>query len=66
MDFGAKLWYVLPVDMKPLKSLSSFITIVTKWCHSDAAKPLEKKNVLIVSPLFYYISLDVACIAILY
>ena len=41
--FGAKLWNVLPVDIKQSDSLSIFKTGITKWCYSDAAKALEEK-----------------------
>ena len=41
--FGAKLWNVLPVDIKQSESLSMFKTRITKWCYSDAAKALEEK-----------------------
>ena len=41
--FGAKLWNVLPVDIKQSESLSIFKTRITKWCYSDAAKALEEK-----------------------
>ena len=41
--FGAKLWDVLPVDLKQSESLSIFKTRITKLCHSDAAKALEEK-----------------------
>ena len=41
--FGAKLWNVLPVDIKQSESLSISKTRITKWCYSDAAKALEEK-----------------------
>ena len=41
--FGAKLWNVLPIDIKRSESLSIFKRSITAWCHSDAAKALEKK-----------------------
>ena len=41
--FGAKLWNVLPADIKHPESLSIFKTRITKWCYSDAAKALEEK-----------------------
>ena len=41
--FGAKLWNVLPVDIKQSESLFIFKTRITKWCYSDAAKALEEK-----------------------
>ena len=40
--FGAKLWNVLPVDIKQSGSLSIIKTRITKWCHSNAAKALEE------------------------
>ena len=41
--FGAKLWNVLPADIKQSESLFIFKTRITKWCYSDAAKALEEK-----------------------
>ena len=41
--FGAKLWNVLPIDIKRSESLSISKRSITAWCHSDAAKALEKK-----------------------
>ena len=41
--FGAKLWNVLPVDIKQSESLFIFKTRITKWCYSDAAMALEEK-----------------------
>ena len=41
--FGAKLWNVLLIDIKRSESLSIFKRSITAWCHSDAAKALERK-----------------------
>ena len=41
--FGAKLWNVLPINIKRFESLSIFKRSITAWCHSDAAKALERK-----------------------
>ena len=41
--FGAKLWNVLPIDIKRSESLSIFKRSITAWCHSDAAKALGGK-----------------------
>ena len=41
--FGAKLWNVLPINIKRSESLSIFKISITAWCHSDAAKALERK-----------------------
>ena len=41
--FGAKLWNVLPADIKQSESLFIFKARITKWCYSDAAKALEEK-----------------------
>ena len=40
---GAKLWNVLPIDIKRSESLSVFKKYLTGWCHSDAAKALERE-----------------------
>ena len=41
--FDAKLWNVLPIDIKRSESLSIFKRSITAWCHSDAATALERK-----------------------
>ena len=41
--FGAKLWNVLYIDIKRSESLSIFKRSIAAWCHSDAAKALDRK-----------------------